>query len=64
MSAQDSGWFLTAEISRRGRVQSWRYPPGVTDRDYGFMDRVTQALPGLVDTPTDRIRIDNRWFTP
>lgn len=64
MSDQDSGWFMTADINRRGRVRSWRYPAGVTDEDYRFMDRVTQALPSLVDTPTDRIRIDNRWFTP
>lgn len=65
MSDQDSGWFMTAEISRRGRVHSWRYPAGVTEQDFRFMERATLALPPLaVDPPTVKIRTDNRWFTP
>lgn len=66
MSDQDSGWFMTAEISRRGRVYSWRYPAGVTERDQLFMERASRVLPSLVevDPPTVTIRPGNRWFQP
>lgn len=60
----DSGWFMTADINRRGHVRQWRYPAGVTPRDQEFMERATEVLPRLLDPPTVEIRVDNRWFTP
>jgi hypothetical protein len=48
-------WWMTADIDRAGRIQGWRYPPGVTVSDLEFMGRVADALPGLVDSPTDRV---------
>lgn len=66
----DSGWFMTAEITRRGVIKAWQYPAGARPEDLEFMSRATAELPRLVDSPTERIYrepattpdLENRWF--
>lgn len=62
MTASGSGWFMTARIKRSGRVDSWSYPGGVTERDHEFMNRVTEVLPEVAAS-VDSSAEATAWIT-